>query len=623
MAATWFTGRPVVDREAPPRQAAVRGTLAQPLLALATYCALSALLFGRQALGDVRHVVEGFGQAPAFYGHDQSAYVWSLAWAARALTHAQNPFLTHEIFAPGGYNLAWAASILGPGLLLAPVTLAFGAVASYNLLALAAPATAAWTAFLLCRHLSGRAAPAFAGGLLFGFGTYESAEMVNHVNLALVALVPLAALLVLRRHDELTSRGRFILALGLVLALQFWTSTEVFASMAMFGGLAFMVAALLADGARRPRIWTCALETLGALALALVLAGPYLFYALRYPNPVSGISTADAGADLANFAIPSEVTWLHGSGALAASAAKLRDNITEQLAYLGVPLILLLGAYAVECRRSRLARCLLAFIALAVVLSLGAHVFVDGSATGIALPWSILGQLPLLRFAGPGRFVLYAWLAAAIAVSCWLGRPSHARARWATFAVVVVSLAPNLTGVPWGTRVEAPRLLSAPALARYVPADSTVLALPFGIAGDSMFWQVQADFRFRLAGGYVSVSVPAAYQRYIHLIRALAGGPIEDGAARQLCGFLHMTGSSAILLREGAPGLWVRLLRTLRVRPRRVGGFSIYVLGAPGGASGECVPPRFPAPRARAADRLLAGMGEGMLARNQIEERAH
>ena len=59
---------------------------------------------------------------------------------------------------------------------------------------------AAWTAFLLCRQLSRRVAPALAGGLLFGFGTYESVETVNHLNLALVALVPLAVLLVLRRY---------------------------------------------------------------------------------------------------------------------------------------------------------------------------------------------------------------------------------------------------------------------------------------------------------------------------------------------------------------------------------------------------------------------------------------
>jgi hypothetical protein len=591
MAATRFTGRPAVDREARPRQRAVSRSLTQALAALAGYCALSAVLYGREVLGSLRHTVVGFGQAPPFYGHDQSAYVWSLAWAARALTHLQNPFLAHEIFAPAGYNLAWAASILGPGLLSAPLTLAFGAVATYNLLALAAPAGAAWTAFLLCRHVSGRVAPSLAGGLLFGFGMYGTGEAINHLNLALVALVPLAVLLVLRRYEGRTTRRRFILTLGVLLGLQFWTSTEVFASMALFGGMAFLLAALLAPRERRARIWLCAGETLGALLVALVLAAPFLYYALSYPNAVSEISTSDSGADLANFVIPSAAIWIHGWKAVATSATELHGNITEQLAYLGVPLIVLLGAYVVECRRSRRARFLAIFIAVTALLSLGAHLFVDGTATGVTLPWSLVDQLPLLRFASPGRFVLYMWLAVALAASSWLARPSRAYLRWVAFALVAISLTPTLTGVRWGTRVDAPRLMRAPELARYVPNGSTVLALPFGIWGDSMFWQVQADFHFRLAGGYVSVSPPAAYRQYIYLLRALGGGPIEGHPNQRICGFLRMTGSRVVLLREGTPGLWARLLRPLRVRPQRVGGFWVYELSAPGGAPGQCVAP--------------------------------
>jgi hypothetical protein len=595
------------------------GSLTQALAALAGYCALSALLYGRKVLGGLGHVVVGFGQAPPFYGHDQSAYVWSLAWAARSLTHLHNPFLAHEIFAPVGYNLAWAASILGPGLLSTPLTLAFGAIATYNLLALAAPAGAAWTAFLLCRHVSGRMAPALAGGLLFGFGMYGTGEAINHLNLALVALVPLAVLLVLRRYEGLTSRRRFILGLGLLLGLQFWTSTEVFASMVMFGGVAFLLAALFAPGASRPRIWRCAGETLGALLVALVLAAPFLYYALSYPNPVSEISTADAGEDLANFVIPSAAIWLHGWKAVATSARELHGNITEQLAYLGVPLILLLGSYALECRRSRLARLLMVFVLVSAVLSFGAHLYLDGTATGIALPWSLVDQLPLLRFAGPGRFVLYMWLAAALAVSCWLARPSRAYLRWAAFVLVVVSLTPSLTG-PWGTRVDAPRLMSAPTLARYIPKGSTVLALPFGIWGDSMFWQVQSDFHFRLAGGYVSVSPPTAYRQYIYLLRALGGGPIEGHPNQRICGFLRMTGTRVIALREGAPGLWARLLRPLRVPALRVGGFWVYELGAPGGAPGQCVPPS--TPQVRAARPILESpfpdTGETTRTRNRV-----
>ena len=155
--------------------------------------------------------------------------------------------------------------------------------------------------------------------------------------------MPLAVLLVLRRYAGELSRRAFVIALGALLALQLWTSSEVFATMILSGGLAFLIGAALAGPERRPRIWAVALEALGALALAVVLAAPYLYYALRYPNPVSGIEGVNAGADLVNFVLPTMVTWLHATGGLARDANRLQGNLTERLGYLGVPLLVLLG----------------------------------------------------------------------------------------------------------------------------------------------------------------------------------------------------------------------------------------------------------------------------------------
>ena len=150
-----------------------------------------------------------------------------------------------------------------------------------------------------------------------------------------------------------------------------------------------------------------------------------------------------------------------------------------------------------------------------------------------------------------------------------------------------MTLAPNFAGAPWGTRVDAPRLLSSPALARYVPPGSTVLALPFGIVGDSMFWQVEAKFHFRLAGGYISIAPPAPYARYSTLLEDLERGETYGRFRRRLCEFIRFTGSSVILHRLHTPGYWMQLLAPLGVRPQRVGGFAIYELGA-GAADTRC-----------------------------------
>jgi hypothetical protein len=560
-----------------------------PLLALLAYSCVSLAIFGRDVLGDLRHAVEGSGPSSAYYGRDQSIYVWSLAHGARALAHLRDPFLAPEVFAPAGYSLAWATSLIGPALIAAPVTLLIGAIATYNLLALAAPALAAWSAFLLARQVSGRSGAAFAGGLLFGFGSYESAEMVNHLTLALVALVPLAPLLVLKRRDGQLSRRAFIVALGLVLAAQLWTATEVFASLAMFGALAFLLGGLLGGWrSRRAELSQTAAETVGALLLALLLSSPFLYYALRYPNPVSGVSARNAGVDLANFIVPTAATWLHPLGS-AVARMKLRGNVTEQVGYFGLPLLAVVVIAAIELRRSVLARLLLAFMGVAALLALGAHAYVDGEPLGLALPWALVGRLPLIRFATPGRFLLYAWLAVALLISCWLARRPYAPARWGAFLAIAVSLMPSLTGARWHTPVEEPRLFAdAASSRRAIATGETVLALPFGIAGNSMYWQVQDAFRFRLAGGYLSISLPAAYRPYIHLLRAFEGGPLSASAERQLCGFIRFTGTRVILLRDGAVGPWGALLDPLGVRPRTLGGFSVYEL-SPAGANRRTV----------------------------------
>ncbi len=545
-------------------------------MALLGYLCLSAAIFGRAALADVAHVVVGSGQSPGFYGRDQSAFVWFLAWGAHALAHLENPFVTHAVYAPAGYNLTWAASILGPSLALAPLTAAIGAVPAFDLLAVSAPAASAWAAYMLCRELTLRASSALVGGLLFGFGTYEATETVNHLNLALVALVPLGALVVLRRARGRSSRAGFVLALGATLGAQAWTSTEVLASAIVFGALALAVAYLLAGESGRAAVWALAGEAALASVLAGAIAAPYVWYACTSANPLAGHATVDAGADLANFVVPTPVTLLHG-GPLAGAAARLGGNLTEQLAYVGPVLPALVLAFAVECRRRWLARSLASFTALAALLSLGGRLIVAGHETGVRLPWGLIGQLPPLTFGLPGRFALYVWLGGALTVALWLDRPRLRPLRWLAVAAAVATVLPNTVGLPWGTRVDDPPLLSGPALARYVPRGSTVLALPFGSDGNSMYWQVESGFAFRLAGGYVSWALPPAY-RGLSILHELTGRPPGGRLARRLCAFLAMTGARTILLREHVPGDWSATLRPLRVAPVRAGGFLVYRL---------------------------------------------
>ena len=550
--------------------------------ALLAYACFSIVLFGHGVIGSMHTAVVGFGQGALYYGRDQSAFVWFLAWGAHAFAHLQNPFITHEVFVPRGYNLAWATSILGPAIVLAPLTLTIGAIPTFNLLALSAPATSAWAAYLLCRELTVRRPSAFVGGLLFGFGTYESVEMINHVNLALTALVPLAGLLIVRRARGRITRRRFVLALGVTVGVQAWISTEVFASMTVLGALALALAYLLGDRRQRSIVRAVAVEAVGACALALVIAAPYLWYGITSANPLAmHPAPVDSGSDLANLLTPTHATLLRTASLSVAS--RLGGNLTEQASYIGPLILLILLAFALEQRRRWMARTIIAGTVAAVLLSLGGHLIVAGRLTGVPLPWDLIGQLPLIKYALPDRFTLYMWLGIAVAVAVWLDSPRRRRTRsalvrWALTAAALVTLIPNFVANDWRTPVHNPPLLSGHALARYVTPGSIVLALPFGTGGDEMYWQAEAKFAFRLAGGYLSWALPSGYNG-LSIIHELNGRRPRAQLASRLCSFIRMTGARTILLKPHAPGDWAADLRPLHVKPLRAGGLIIYQLG--------------------------------------------
>lgn len=607
----------------------------EPFLVLGGYLCLSILLYGRGVIGNLAGAMVGTGPWGAA-GKDQGAFVWYLEWGARSIAHLRDPLSTIAIYSPHGWNLAWATSLPGPGALLTPLTLLAGPVVSFNLLDLCAPAFAAWTAYLLCREvLRSRAAraadpraaeslpssgtptpghpaspssftaqslPAIAGGLLFGFGTYETVEMMNHVNLALVGLIPLAPLLVLRRHQARMSRGWLIVALGFLFAAQMLTSTELLATTVMFGTFAIALWAAFSDAQGRREIARTAAEALAGLVLAAALSAPFLFQAFYFGNPVVGISASMLRIDAANFLTPTRATLLPGIGGLLWSAHSLHSNITEQTGYLGLPLLVMLAAFAWSFRKTLTGRVLVIFMALTALLSLGGGLVIDGRSTAVPLPWALFAKLPLLRFAAPSRFPLFLWLAIGVAACLWLakGAPRSAIARWALLALVAVSVMPSITGIRWSTPVDSPKLMSSPKLAKYVPPHSVVLGLPYGSRGNAMLWQVEAKFQFRMAGGYASFQLPPQYKHWKNLLHALAGRYLDGDFKPQLCRFLRYTKTTTILLRDKAPGMWHQLLGPLGIRPTAVGGFHVYQLATPSSSPGA--PPVY-------ESRLRCGFG--------------
>jgi hypothetical protein len=77
------------------------------------------------------------GHLPAV--RDISGYVWDLWWTAHQVVHLGNPWFTRDMAAPAGIELGFDTTMPLAGLVMTPITLAFGPSASFSLLTIVLP----------------------------------------------------------------------------------------------------------------------------------------------------------------------------------------------------------------------------------------------------------------------------------------------------------------------------------------------------------------------------------------------------------------------------------------------------------------------------------------------------
>jgi hypothetical protein len=530
---------------------------------LGLYALLSLLLFGLPILDHPK------GNIVAADDIDASQFMWFFGWWPHALLHGLNPFVTYLMFVPEGFNLQWATSMPLPSLLLAPVTLTAGPSVSWNVIQLASPVLSGWTAFLLCRHLTGRLWPSVAGGYVFGFSPYVLAHLTGGPYLGLVPLVPLFVLLVLRRLDGRTSPRRFVLAMMAALTAQYLISIEVLATATLFGGVALVAAfALLKE--HRAALLGVAKLLVAAYAAMAILVSPFLYYFFfgdQYPPGATYFR-----ADLASFVLPPstlEITKSHSPDEV------FRGAVLE--AYLGVPLIALILAFAWQQRRRRSTWLLLICLVVPAIAMLGEELIVRGELTGIPMPWSLLQQVPVLEHAIPVRFALFVTLPAAVIVALWLVRGGPAR--WALALLVVATFLPNVGNAAWETGITNPAFFQTGEYREYLESEDHVLTIP--VWGPNQRWQADTKFAFKLAAGYAGNPFPPSYSRY-PIWRTFLSGQLTPSYARELRRFVRDKGVTAIVVDNRSPGPWVELFGTLGVRPLDTGGVLFYRVRAPG-----------------------------------------
>jgi hypothetical protein len=443
------------------------------------YLLLSLLFFG--TLGDYSQMYFG-------YGIDPIQFIWFLNWWPWAIAHGLNPFISYYVWYPHGFNLAWATSVPLAALLMWPVTWLSSAIVSYNVLSLVAPALSAWTAFLVARYLTRDAFASFIGGYLFGFSSYEFGEIIAHLNLDMIFIVPLLVLLVLLRIKGDLSRPKFVGALALAMLVQLGLSSEVLATTCFFGAITWAIFLAFATREERRQLWTVAREIVLATVIMAVVAAPFLYFVMqnRADVPPQLHDPEVYSHDPLNYLLPSEV--VPGRTLIWASIVRLHSHGDNGAfdAYLGLPLILILILQLRELRPRPYLKPLLLSLLVIVILSLGPVLHVAGVATGLWLPWRLILRIPLisqalwLTAARSGRERVWRYTLAGLACLCLLPDPGFLR-HW--------------TPLPLEPFFEPQNIATS------LEKNANVIILPY--LGPGLIWQWQSGMYFTQSGGYV------------------------------------------------------------------------------------------------------------------------
>jgi hypothetical protein len=535
----------------------------EQLAALAIFIGISVAFFGFPVLGDMSHSYVGFDHP------DPASFMWFLSWWPHAIAHGLDPFVTHVVWAPSGFDLGWTAAVPAAAVVAAPITATLGPVVAYNALLLLAPALSSWTAFLMCRYLTRRFAPSLIGGYVFGYSTYELGQMLNHLNLVLTFVVPLVVLLILLKINNDLSDRRFVCLFAGAVILQFLLYAEVLLTALFVAAIAVLAGYLMESPTRRVRILETARSALAATALAGLVVSPYLYHAFANGQAGTAVHKASANSiDLLNFVLPTAITLVGKHVGFA--------NAAEPVGYVGVPLFLIVLSFAVTRWREPGTRLLILMLSILCFLCLGPVLHVADHDV-ISLPWQLLTRVPVMNSVLPARLMLYVFLITGLILALWLQRGTQLAtpAKYGLAAVVIVSLLPNLTSPVswWHTRTAEPKFFATAAYKRVVAPNATVVVIPYGPCGRSMLWQAESDMYYKMAGGYVG-AIPPAFA-HLAIVRSLFSGQLIPDYRALMKDFIIDHDVRAVFVVDGTPGEWSRLFAGMS-RPELVEGVWVY-----------------------------------------------
>jgi hypothetical protein len=461
---------------------------------------------------DLGLLLHPFQRALALNADDQALVEWLLALGTRFWT-GDLDLVTHLLNAPDGVNLMSNASMLALGVILTPVTLAFGAPVSFAVgIAANLAATAIGWYLLLARRLNLHRAAAATGAAFCAYAPGMIAQSNAHLHMTSQWLVPVMVWGVLRLADtgawDRATLRRVLgtgLLLGLVVAGQLFLGEEVLFLTAATLALFCVGYTLVAPKRAIRAVPTLAAGLVIAVAVASVILAYPLWVQFYGPQhvPNGPFNPSFFGADLAGFWTVSPLSWA-GSPA----AAKLVSGPAEYNTFFGVPLLVAVGAATIWLWRRPAVLAGMATALVMAALSLGPLVTVNDTPTTHAGPYRLLMGLPVIDGALPTRFALVAIPIIGYVLAAALDRAlrdDRVGIRFAVPVIIGLALLPLVpTPLPTTNRTPVPRFFTDGGWRTCVRPGGTLVPVPLVNPADpdKMRWPAAANAEFAIPEGF-------------------------------------------------------------------------------------------------------------------------
>ena len=423
---------------------------------------------------------------------DHGVFLFFVAHAERVVFHLENPFVTHQLNAPDGVNMMANTSILLLALPAAPVTHWLGAgVAVALLLTLGLFGTAYAWYWVLSRHLVTSRVAAAIGGLWCGFAPTMVSHANGHVNFVSQFLVPFLIWRVLRLREP----GRAVrngLAVAALIVAQIFVNEEILLFTALSLGV-FVVAYALWDRAGARAVAKPFLAGLGVAAgtSTAVLAWPLWFQFFgRGSYHGQPFAPDEYVTDLLAYAVYARQS-IGGNPALARA---LSVSATEDNAFFGLPVLIMLGVALWLLRRSAAAKAAAVAGLVLALMGLGPSLQVAGQDTGVPLPFALISHVPIIDLVSVTRFTMVSATVAGLLLALAADRAGGLSPRrrvvfWVALTAALVPVAPK--PLPAEQAAPPPAFLASGLWRQYVAPGRTLVPVPLPevtYGRDSMRW---------------------------------------------------------------------------------------------------------------------------------------